>query len=70
MLADTDPAVVLTTTSVTGSVSDYVAGAGSPTVIEVDGLDLDARQPNIRTHDLPAIAYRSTRQVPPAFRLG
>lgn len=57
VLADTDPAVVLTTTSVTGSVSDYVAGAGSPTVIEVDGLDLDARQPNIRTHDLPAIAY-------------
>lgn len=58
VLADTEPSVVLTTTSITDSIADYVGrGTGSPTVIEVDGLDLEARQPNIRTHDLPTTAY-------------
>lgn len=57
VLADTNPTVVLTTKSVTDGVAEYVAGAGSPTIIEVDGLDLEARQPNIRTHDLPTTAY-------------
>jgi len=58
VLADTEPTVVLTTTSISDSIADYVGrGTGSPTVIEVDDLDLDARRPNIRTHDLPTTAY-------------
>lgn len=58
VLADTEPTVVLTTTSITDDIADYVGrGIGSPTVIEVDGLDLEARQPNIRTPDLPETAY-------------
>jgi fatty acid CoA ligase FadD21 len=46
VLADTSPSVILTTSAVSGGVTEYVAESNvdaRPTVIEVDALDLDAR---------------------------
>lgn len=58
VLADTEPTVVLTTKSARDGVADYISnGTKGPAIIEVDSLDLDARQPNIRTTDLPSTAY-------------
>lgn len=58
VMADTRPAVVLTASSVMGSVSAYVAprpGRSDTAVIEVDRLDLDAR---------PGSATRSSYGMP------
>ncbi|WP_085269727.1 AMP-binding protein [Mycobacterium parmense] len=47
VLADTSPAVVLTTSAVVDNVNDAVQsqqGASTPSIVEVDLLDLDSRQ--------------------------
>ena len=46
VLQDTSPSVILTTSSVVGDVAQYVQsrnGDSSPSVIEIDSLDLDSR---------------------------
>lgn len=65
VFADTTPSVVLTISAVAPSITEYVAecvaahGAdAAPTVIEVDALDLDARNGSgPRVSDPPAVAY-------------
>jgi long-chain fatty acid adenylyltransferase FadD28 len=71
VISDTSPAVILTTSSVAGSVIDYAQpqhGDAGPSVIEVDLLDLDSRQrSSIGSGSWPTTAYLqytsgSTRQ--------
>ncbi|NBP85075.1 MAG: acyl-CoA synthetase, partial [Mycobacteriaceae bacterium] len=61
VLADTSPTVVLTTSSIAGTITEYVGptgGGSAPTVLEVDALDLDARKgANARVEGLPELAY-------------
>ncbi|MDT5256609.1 MAG: fatty acid CoA ligase FadD21 [Mycobacterium sp.] len=61
VLEDTSPSVVLTTSAVAETVSEYVGGPGTgavPTIIEVDALDLDAKNPSrIRLTEAPTTAY-------------
>jgi fatty acid CoA ligase FadD21 len=61
VMADTSPAVVLTTSATAASVNEYVSqtsGGEVPTVIEVDSLDLDARiGGNARLEGLPTATY-------------
>ena len=61
VLADTTPTVVLTTSAVAGTVTEYLRQPGSaptPAVIEVDALDLDdASAPSIRISGAPDTAY-------------
>lgn len=62
VLADTSPAVVLTTSAATDDVRAYVAEARldtAPTVIEVDALNLDSggAESNLLVADTPHIAY-------------
>ena len=47
VLRDTSPAVILTTSSEVGNVTDYAqpqSGESAPTIVEVDLLDLDSRR--------------------------
>ena len=71
VLADTSPAVVLTTSTVAQDVAEYVDAARLdtvPKIIEIDSLHLDvADETGLRTTDLPQTAYLqyssgSTRQ--------
>ncbi|OBH10141.1 fatty-acid--AMP ligase FAAL21/FadD21 [Mycobacterium sp. E1747] len=61
VLADTTPTVVLTTSAVAGTVTEYLQLPGSttvPAVVEVDALDLDgASAPSIRFSGAPGTAY-------------
>ena len=61
VLADTSPSVILTTSAVAPSVTEYVAELDSDarrTVVEVDALDLEARvSPAGRIKEAPSIAY-------------
>jgi acyl-CoA synthetase (AMP-forming)/AMP-acid ligase II len=61
VLRDAAPSVVLTTTSVAGTVAEYAVsldGAPAPTVLEVDSLDLDSRRKRISDREQrPATAY-------------
>ncbi|OBF28316.1 acyl-CoA synthetase [Mycobacterium sp. ACS1612] len=61
VLADTSPAVVLTTSAAAADVADYVDKAAieaMPKVVEIDSLNLDAvGEPFSRTTDLPNTAY-------------
>ena len=61
VLADTSPSVILTTSAVAGSVTEYVDqpnADGFPTIIEIDSLDLDSRNgSSARVKDVPSIAY-------------
>ncbi len=61
VLADTEPAVVLTTSAVAQDVADYVAQPlldAAPKIIEIDSLDLeDEDTPSLQLHELPDIAY-------------
>lgn len=61
VLADTTPTVVLTTSAVAGTVTEYLQLPGSttvPAVVEVDALDLDgASAPSIRLSGAPGTAY-------------
>jgi fatty acid CoA ligase FadD21 len=61
VLEDTSPSVILTTSAVAETVSEYVGRPGTgavPTIIEVDALDLDANSPSrIRLTGAPTTAY-------------
>ncbi|BCP14580.1 fatty-acid--AMP ligase FAAL21/FadD21 [Mycobacterium paraintracellulare] len=60
VLADTGPAVVLTTSTAAAAVDEYLqrAHGATPAVIEVDALSLDdPNPPGIRVSDVPSIAY-------------
>jgi fatty acid CoA ligase FadD21 len=61
VLADTTPAVVLTTSAIAGTVAEYVGQLDAditPAILEVDALDLDAENPSsIRLADSPGPAY-------------
>jgi len=61
VMADTSPTVILTTSAVAPSVTEYLAdskGESAPTVIAVDALDLDARNGSgPRIKDAPETAY-------------
>ena len=61
VLADTSPAVVLTTSAVAEDIAEYVDQArldAVPKMVEIDSLNLDADGgTSIRTADLPSIAY-------------
>ncbi len=61
VLADTSPSVILTTSAVAPSVTEYVEeliGGAAPTVIEIDALDLNARNgAGPRLKDAPDTAY-------------
>jgi len=59
VLADTSPSVILTTSSIADSVTEYVDELSTgAAVIEVDGLDLDARNGSApRITDAPNTAY-------------
>jgi long-chain fatty acid adenylyltransferase FadD28 len=60
VLHDTSPSVILTTSSVVSDVAKYAQsqnGASSPSVIEVDSLDLDSRAAADRGGSPPATAY-------------
>ncbi|MGE2725266.1 AMP-binding protein [Mycolicibacterium pulveris] len=64
VLADTEPAVVLTTSAAAAGVGDLVAAAGpgaTATVVEVDALDLDTSdggaEPGFAPAEWPSIAY-------------
>ncbi|OBH80662.1 acyl-CoA synthetase [Mycobacterium scrofulaceum] len=61
VLADTTPTVVLTTSAVAGTIGEYLRQPGStttPTVVEVDALDLDdTAAPGIRLSGAPDTAY-------------
>jgi hypothetical protein len=66
VLADTSPSVILTTSAVAPNVTEYVAESNAdarPTVIEVDAVDLDAR--NGLGHRLA----RSSRDAPTTMYL-
>jgi long-chain fatty acid adenylyltransferase FadD28 len=70
VLRDTSPAVILTTSSVVGDVSEYAkpqSGESAPSVVEVDLLDEEARNGSNAGSDRPSVAYLqytsgSTRQ--------
>lgn len=60
VLADTGPAVVLTTSTAAAAVGDYLQRphGATPAVIEIDSLSLDDPNPTgIRVGDAPSIAY-------------
>ncbi|HEX7826489.1 MAG TPA: AMP-binding protein [Mycobacterium sp.] len=61
VLADTSPTVILTTSAVAASITEYIDRPGAenvPTVIAVDSLDLDARgAATTPVKDAPNIAY-------------
>lgn len=60
VLADTGPAVVLTTSTAAAAVDEYLQRphGATPAVIEVDSLSLDdPNPPGIRVGDAPSIAY-------------
>ncbi|KUI37445.1 acyl-CoA synthetase [Mycobacterium sp. IS-1496] len=61
VLADTEPSVVLTTSSVAADVGDFVARSGSsaaPTVLEIDAVDPYAQGASgFELTELPSIAY-------------
>ncbi len=61
VLADTEPAVVLTTAAVVADVRDFIDCAGSaqpPTIVEIDALDLDAVEEGaVEPAELPSLAY-------------
>lgn len=60
VLADTGPAVVLTTSTAAAAVGDYLQRphGATPAVIEIDSLSLDdPNPPGIRVGDAPSIAY-------------
>jgi fatty acid CoA ligase FadD21 len=61
VLADTSPAVVLTTSAVAEDITQYVDQAhldAVPKIVEIDSLNLDADSgTTIRTADFPSIAY-------------
>lgn len=60
VLADTGPAVVLTTSTAAAAVDEYLQRphAATPAVIEIDSLSLDdPNPPGIRVSDAPSIAY-------------
>jgi fatty acid CoA ligase FadD21 len=61
VLEDTSPSVILTTSAVAETVSEYVGRPGTgavPTIVEVDALDLDAENPSsIRLTEAPTTAY-------------
>lgn len=60
VLADTGPAVVLTTSTAAAAVDEYLQRphGATPAVIEVDSLSLDDPNPTgIRVGDAPSIAY-------------
>ena len=61
VLADTSPSVVLTTSAVAEDITEYVDQArldAVPKIVEIDSLNLDSGgETNVRTADLPNIAY-------------
>ncbi len=61
VLADTAPAVVLTTATVTDGVAEYVREASAdalPAIVEIDSLDLDSPRTKVAgAADLPGTAY-------------
>ncbi|ORV94334.1 acyl-CoA synthetase [Mycobacterium interjectum] len=61
VLADTSPAVVLTTSALAQDIADYIDQAGlpaAPKIVEVDALDLETDAgTSVRTADLPSTAY-------------
>ena len=61
VLADTSPAVVLTTSAVTQDIADYVGQApldAVPKIVEIDSMNLDADGgTSALTADLPSVAY-------------
>jgi fatty acid CoA ligase FadD21 len=61
VLADTSPAVVLTTSAVAEDIAEYVDQARLdtvPKIVEIDSLNLDGDGgTSVRTADLPSIAY-------------
>lgn len=60
VLSDTDPTVVLTTSTAAPAVGDYLRrpDRAAPAIVEVDSLSLDdPNPPNIRVSDAPSIAY-------------
>jgi acyl-CoA synthetase (AMP-forming)/AMP-acid ligase II len=61
VLDDATPTVILTTSAVVGSVTEYAAprnGNAAPSIIEVDLLDLDSRKgPGARAEDSGGVAY-------------
>jgi fatty acid CoA ligase FadD21 len=61
VLADTSPSVVLTTSTVAESVTEYVHRSDAdavPTIVEIDSLDLNSRrETSARAAELPSIAY-------------
>jgi fatty acid CoA ligase FadD21 len=61
ILADTSPAVVLTTTMVAEDIAEYVEQArmdAVPKIVEIDSMNLDADgETSVRTADLPSTAY-------------
>lgn len=60
VLADTGPAVVLTTSTAAAAVDEYLQRphGATPAVIEIDSLSLDdPNPPGIRVGDAPSIAY-------------
>jgi fatty acid CoA ligase FadD28 len=60
VLRDASPAVILTTSSVVGDVSEYAkpqSGESAPSVVEVDLLDDKARKESNAGGDRPSVAY-------------
>jgi fatty acid CoA ligase FadD21 len=61
VLADTAPTVILTTSAVAETVTEYVQrpnSASTPAIIDVDSLDLDdPNSPSIRISNAPSTAY-------------
>jgi fatty acid CoA ligase FadD21 len=61
VLADTSPAVVLTTSALAQDIAEYIDQAGlpaAPKIVEVDALDLETDAgTSVRTADLPSTAY-------------
>jgi fatty acid CoA ligase FadD21 len=61
ILADTSPAVVLTTTAVAEDIAEYVEQARMdtvPKIVEIDSMNLDVDgETSVRTADLPSTAY-------------
>ena len=61
VLQDTSPTVILTTSSVVGSIAEYAHprnGDAAPSIIEIDLLDLDSRKgTSARVDDVPSQAY-------------
>jgi fatty acid CoA ligase FadD28 len=60
VLRDASPAVILTTSSVVGDVSEYAkpqSGESAPSVVEVDLLDEKARKESNAGGDRPSVAY-------------